>query len=353
MASTATGRDMPGYRVAEVEAWIAENVPSLAPPFDWTQLVGGHSNLTYKLVNQKGHKAVIRRPPEGELLPKAHDMSREWALISALSKTDVPVPAPLGFCESPDITGAWFYVMGWVDGVAVHNRADVEARIPQAERGKVAVSLIEALAALHRQDPDEIGLGTLGKKTDYINRQIRAWYGSWTASAEVAKHDDPRAHTIKEFLEQNIPEQGQARVVHGDCALHNVLIGDDFKVSAILDWEVATLGDPRADAAYALNSFPDADDAVALSDEAITSAPGFPTKRELAERYAEMTGTDPSTLGYYYAFNHWKTACILHGVRARYVAGAKSAKGVDLDAMKATIERALTLSDQAMHRLSA
>lgn len=345
------GRNLPGYNVAEVESWIGDSVPTLKPPFKWTQLIGGHSNLTYKLTDQHGRKAVVRRPPEGELLPKAHDMSREWALISALEPTDVPVPAPLGFCESPEITGTWFYVMGWVDGVALHGRVDVEAHIPVADRATTAFSLMDGLAALHQLDPDEIGLGTLGRKDGYITRQIRAWYGSWTGSAEIALHDDPRAHEIKQYLEDNMPDQGPARVVHGDCALHNVLVGDDFKIAAILDWEVATLGDPLADFAYALNSFPE-DGSENSNPDATTSAEGFPTRAELAQRYTDQTGADLGRLDYYLAFNNWKTAAIIHGVRARYMAGAKSSAGVDLDALKSQVDRGLDQATRAIARLA-
>lgn len=331
---------LPGYNVDEVEAWIGEHVSGLMPPFEWTQLIGGHSNLTYKLTDKHGNKAVVRRPPEGELLPKAHDMSREWALISALHPTNVPAPPPLGFCESPEITGAWFYVMGWVAGVALHNRADVEAHIPVTERARAAFSLMDALAALHQLDPDEVGLGTIGRKDGYISRQIRAWYGSWTGSAEIASHDDERAHEIKSYLENNMPDQGPARIVHGDCGLHNVLIGENYKVSAVLDWEVATLGDPLADFAYALNSFP-LNNGDKPDPNATTSADGFPSRKELAARYVDQTGADLSHLDYYLAFNDWKVACIMHGVRARYLAGAKSADGVDLDDLKSKIDSRL------------
>ena len=120
----------------------------------------------------RGNSAVIRRPPQGELLPKAHDMSREWALISALGPTDVPVPAALGFCESPDVTGAWFYVMGLIDGHPLYNADDTNAYVPQPQRRKMAFSFIDVLAALHSVDPDAVGLGELGKKEDYVGRQL-------------------------------------------------------------------------------------------------------------------------------------------------------------------------------------
>ena len=121
-----------GYTVDAVEAWIADNIPSLSPPFKWTRLEGGHSNLTYKLDDSNGKEAVIRRPPQGQLLPKAHDMSREWSLISALGPTAVPVPEALGFCESPDVTGAWFYVMGCINGRPLYNNQETEEWVPEA-----------------------------------------------------------------------------------------------------------------------------------------------------------------------------------------------------------------------------
>ena len=242
-----------GYQVGPVEAWIGENIPSLTPPFEWTRLEGGHSNLTYRLDDATGRSAVIRRPPQGELLPKAHDMSREWALISALGPTPVPVPAGLGFCESPDVTGAWFYVLGLIDGHPLYNSDDTNAYVPESERRKMAFSFIDVLAALHDVDPDAVGLGELGKKENYVGRQLKTWYRSWMASIEPADFDDPRAHELQEFFLDNMPDQGPAKIVHGDYGVHNVLIGPDCTVAAVVDWEISTLGDPLADLAYALN----------------------------------------------------------------------------------------------------
>ena len=138
MAEIKQQNDLPGYNVGAVETWISENVVGITPPFQWTRLEGGHSNLTYRLEDGNGKVAVIRRPQEGELLPKAHDMSREWSIISSLANTPVPVPAAYGFCESPDVTGAWFYVMGWVEGHPLYNSDDTEQWIPESERKKAA-----------------------------------------------------------------------------------------------------------------------------------------------------------------------------------------------------------------------
>jgi len=298
-----------------------------------------------------GHQAVIRRPPQGELLPKAHDMGREWALISCLGPTPVPVPAALGFCEDPQVTGAWFYVMGRIDGHPLYNSDDTRAWVPQAQREKVALSFIDVLAALHAVDPDEVGLGELGKKENYVGRQLKTWYRSWTSSIESANYDDPRAHELQQFFLDNIPDQGPARVVHGDYGLHNVLIGPDHAIAAVVDWEISTLGDPLADLAYALNPWPDPTDAEPIVPEAATAPSGFPSRTRLAERYGEQTGRDLSNLNYYIGFNRWKSAAIIHGVYARYCAGNKSTDGIDMEEMRGRIERSLILAEQAVNRL--
>ncbi|SVE30188.1 uncharacterized protein METZ01_LOCUS483042, partial [marine metagenome] len=175
-----------GYDVEAVEAWIASNVKGLTPPLTWTRLQGGHSNLTYRIDDREGRAAVIRRPPQGELLPKAHDMSREWALISALGSTAVPVAPAMAFCENPEITGAWFYVMGLIDGQPLYSAQETEGRIPRDERQTLAWSFVDVLADLHKLDPDEIGLIDLGKKEDYVGRQLRTWFRSWTSSINDA-----------------------------------------------------------------------------------------------------------------------------------------------------------------------
>ena len=341
-----------GYRVDAVEGWIRGNVDGLTPPFRWTRLEGGHSNLTYRLDDTEDKQAVIRRPPQGQLLPKAHDMSREWALISALGPTPVPVPKALGFCESPDVTGAWFYVMGHVDGYPLYSSEDTERLVPQQERHKMATSFIDVLADLHAVDPDAVGLGRLGKKENYVGRQLNTWYRSWTSSIEPAGYDDPRAHDIREFLLANIPDQGPARVVHGDYGLHNCLVGPDCTIAAVVDWEISTLGDPLADLAYALNPWPDPGDEEPVLPEAATAPAGFPSRTQLAERYAQRTGRDLSRLDYYVGFNRWKTACIVHGVYARYCEGKKSTEGVDLEEMRERIDRSLTQSEQAVNRIA-
>jgi aminoglycoside phosphotransferase (APT) family kinase protein len=348
---TAMNDEPQGYDVPAVEAWIKDNIPHLIPPFQWTRLQGGHSNLTYRLDDIRGNQAVIRRPPMGELLPKAHDMGREWALISALQNTGVPVPEAMGFCESADVTGAWFYVMGCIDGHPLYNSDDTELYVPPACRQVMADSFIDVLANLHAIDPDEAGLGNLGKRDGYVGRQLKTWYRSWTASVEPAEYDDPRAHELQAYFLDKMPEQEPARIVHGDYGLHNTLIGADGQVAAVVDWEISTLGDPLADLGYALNQWSEPEDEFISTPGGATSVAGFPRRQDLAERYAEKTGRDLSMLDYYIAFNRWKSACINHGVYARYMAGQKSTEGVDIDTLRVSVERNLIKAEEATERL--
>jgi aminoglycoside phosphotransferase (APT) family kinase protein len=340
-----------GYDIPAVEAWIAANIPSLTPPFTWTRLPGGHSNLTYKIVALDGAEAVIRRPPMGELLPKAHDMGREWALIKALGPTAVPVPAALGFCETPDVTGAWFYVMGVVNGRPLYNADDCLEWVAPENRVTLAHSFIDVLADLHSLDPDELGLGNLGKKENYVGRQLKTWYRSWMASIEPAQYDDPRAHELQRYFLEHMPDQGPAKVVHGDYGLHNCLIGADGTMAAVVDWEISTLGDPLADLAYALNQWSEPGDPVLAGPGGPTSLPGFPSRAYLADRYAARTGRDLTMLDFYVGFNRWKTAAIVHGVYARYMEGKKSSDGVDVETLRIRIGLALDSAEQAIERL--
>jgi aminoglycoside phosphotransferase (APT) family kinase protein len=210
-------------------------------------------------------------------------------------------------------------------------------------RPVISKSHIDVLADLHRLDPDQIGLGDLGPKADYIGRQLRAWYRSWTSSSEAAGVDDRRVHELHDLFDRCKPSQGPARVAHGDYGLHNCLLGEDGHVTAVLDWEVATLGDPLADLAYLVNRW-NATPASALE--------GYFSADEMVARYAAGTRARVDNLDYYIAFNHWKSACIVHGVYTRYVRGQKAADGVDLNSMRDSIGRYLDQAELAAEQLA-
>lgn len=325
-----------GFDVATVEAWLA-GVADVVAPVTWERLPGGHSNLTYLVHDGVGRELVIRRPPLGELLPKAHDMWREYRVIEALWPTAVPVPEPVAYCDDRAVAETHFYVMGRSSGQALHSGEVAAAWLDAPARRRAGEAFVEVLAALHSIDPDDVGLGDLGRRDGYVSRQLRTWYGSWTASAPIAGHDDHRVHALHTLLAERIPDQGPARVVHGDFGPHNILFSAAGEVTAVLDWEIATLGDPLADFAYSVNAWVEPGDAGVYGVDPPTAVPGFPSRDDLIARYAAATGADLSELAYYRTYNSFKTACILIGVYARYRAGQKSTEGVDLDVLFARI----------------
>ncbi len=347
-AAMSSETDPVGYDVEAVNAWVRHNVADLAPPFTWTRLEGGHSNLTYLIVDTAGTEAVIRRPPMGKLLPKAHDMDREYRVINALQDTAVPVPKAYGYCGDESVIGKHFFIMGRSPGTALFSTEIAADYLTEEAAGNVCASYTQTLAALHAVEPADVGLEELGRHDGYVARQLRTWYGSWNASIEAAQYDDPRVHRIHDELMASLPDQGPARVVHGDCGLHNCLIAPDGTISAILDWEIATLGDPVADFAYALNAWIRPEDEYKPITTAPSLAPGFSSRQELIDSYKEASGRDLEGLDYYVAFNHLKTACIVHGVYARYMQGQKSTEGIDMDALNHRFRAAIDLAEQAL-----
>jgi aminoglycoside phosphotransferase (APT) family kinase protein len=324
-------------------------IAGLQPPLRWTKLPGGHSNFTYRVDDVDGHALVLRRPPLGELLPTAHDMRREFTVISALWPTPVPVPEPLAYTDDEAVTGAQFYAMGWVDGRSLYTAAETAEHLPsEAARARTGPSFIDTLAALHSLDPDAIGLGGLGKRTSYVGRQLRRWYESWNASKTRELPDDDRLYTL---LVNNLPEQSRVSVVHGDYGLHNCRVATEGHIAAVVDWEISTLGDPLADLAYCINAWAETADETSSLDPP-TVLPGFCSREELIDRYADRTGEDLSRLDYYRCFNHWKTVCILQGVYARYLHGQKSTEDVDVEGFAERIVKTLQLAVEAADRVS-
>lgn len=333
-----------GFDVPTIDAWLP-TVTEVVPPITWERLSGGHSNLTYLLRDAKGRELVIRRPPLGELLPKAHDMWREYRIIDGLWPTDVPVAEPIAYCDDRAIAETHFYVMGKAEGRALYTGAAVSEWLDEAARRRAGERFVEVLAALHAITPDDVGLGDLGRPDGYVARQLRTWYSSWNASIPFAGFDDPRVHSLHERLSASIPEQGPGRIVHGDFGPHNSLFSSAGDLTAVLDWELASLGDPRADFAYSVNAWAEPGEAGVYGADPPTAIPGFPSRADLIDRYAALTGADLSDLAYYRAFNSWKTGCILHGVYARYQAGQKSTEGVDLDGLRARITIAIDAAE--------
>ncbi len=327
-----------GFDLERVVPWLQSQIAWLATPLTWVKLAGGHSNLTYKVTDANGESIVVRRPPQGELLPSAHDMGREFKVMTALWPTAVPVAEPLAFCDDKSVTGSLFYAMRAVEGISLYTAEQVEGQIPEALRRDHGFHFMDVLADLHALDPDEVGLSDLGRPDAYVGRQLKRWRASWDASKTI---EEPNVAKLHQFLADRTPEQGPARVVHGDYGLHNCVSNKQGRVAAVIDWEISTLGDPLADLAYAINAWGVRGE---VSGRGVkpSLAPGYPSGEEMLERYATRTGVDLSNIGFYVSFNHWKTVCIIDGVLARYYQGQKSSEGVDLVGLAAGRDESLS-----------
>jgi aminoglycoside phosphotransferase (APT) family kinase protein len=311
-----------GIDRSQVSDWFVENIPGVSLPLRFQLITGGRSNLSYRVVDDAGTAYVLRRPPTGHLLPTAHDMGREYRIIAAMGPAGVPVPTAFGLCTDSEVTGAPFYVMDFADGYVLRNEDEVVAHLDEPTRGVVTTSLVDTLAQIHSLDVDQIGLGDLSRREGYIARQLKRWYAQYCSARDEQSGPSVEAiDRVHEELQNRIPEQGPATVVHGDYRLDNTVIGDDGSVVAVLDWELCTLGDPLADLAGLLAYWVEPGEPSPLGASA-TSAPGFGSRELVAARYAEVSGRDISQLAYYASFAYWKLACILEGVYTRYLAGA-------------------------------
>lgn len=310
-----------GITESTLTPWLEAHVADVRGPFEFDVVDGGKSNLTYIVRDADGRRLVLRRPPLKQVLATAHDMAREYKIISALATTGVPVPEALARCDDPEVNGAPFYVMEFVDGLVVRDQDSALELLTEPARRAASESLIDVLAAIHAVEPGAVGLGDLSRRDGYVARQLKRWHGQ----LEHATSDVPDLlHEVHARLSASIPEQGPAAIVHGDFRLDNCLLAADGRVQAVLDWELCTLGDPLADLGLLLVYWRQPGD-VDLAETFVgypTSIDGFLTRDELVARYAEQTGRDVSQMGFYVAFGFWKLACIMQGVADRFRDGA-------------------------------
>ncbi len=326
-----------GIDPERVSAWFVDNIPGVVLPLQFRLIAGGRSNLTFEVRDGGGVRYVLRRPPTSHVLPTAHDMAREYKIISALGPAGVPVAPALGLSTDDAVNGAPFYVMGFVDGVIARSEAEVEKDLSIGARNQTGMAMIDTLAQIHGIEPDDVGLGDLGRKEDYIARQLRRWFGNYKAALESRGGDGlPDVDFVHDQLADHIPEQGRAAVVHGDYRLDNCVVSPEGRVLAVLDWELCTLGDPLADLGQLMVYWPEPGEFSALGQSA-TTAPGFPTRAEMASRYEVATGRVLGQLDFYVAFGYWRLACILEGVYTRYVVGAMGDDGFDFSGYPTSI----------------
>jgi aminoglycoside phosphotransferase (APT) family kinase protein len=286
-------------------------------PVTATRIGDGASNLTF-LIERGDARVVLRRPPPPPLPPSAHDMVREARVQLGLARAGVRVPRILAVCEDESVIGLPFYVMEEVVGEVVCDELPPALDTPE-DRRELGFALVDALIELHAVDWQACGLDGIGKPRGYLARQLRRWSGLWeiNATRELAA-----CQAIGERLAADVPESPPTTVVHGDYRLGNVMIAPDppARVAAILDWEMATLGDPLADLGYLIVcwSEPGAVEHPLLLSTA-TAQPGFATRAELVARYAEGTGRDVSRLDWYQAFALWKASVFCEAIYGRYL----------------------------------
>ncbi len=346
------GPEVPGIDARKVSATLLTQIPGANPPFSFEILPGGRSNLTYLVSDATGDRWVLRRPPLGHVLPTAHDMAREFRVLSALHPTDVPVPRPIALCKDPEVTGQPFYVMEYCAGLVVGLELPAGALAENNARTRLSEAVIDTLAALHTVDHVAAGLEGFGRPEGFLERQLRRWSQQWEASETSP---EPGLGELVRRLEAALPAPGDPGVVHGDYRLGNLVLDPEepWKVRALLDWEMATVGDPLTDLGYLLLSWGQAGDPAIRLDATeisrVTAAPGFLSRQEMVARYAERTGRDVSGFDWYEAFAAFKAAVIEEGIYARYLKGETVGEGFDHFGRSArkTIELALDICEQS------
>lgn len=313
--------DRPGIDAGALTDWLTAHT-DLRAPLTFDLIAAGGSNLTYRVTDAVGTVVALRRPPVTAVLATAHDVGREYRILSALhARSDVPVPTPVAECTDPSVTGGPFFVMTFAAGTILRTPTD-SAPLTEAQHRRAAESLVDTQIAFHDLDVDAAGLGDLVRtRTDYVARQLRRWR-TQVDDARVRPHAVLDA--VHDALAASVPaDSGPPGLVHGDYRFDNVVLGPDGSVVAVLDWELATVGDPVADVAWSCCYWSDPSDPVRFIDASPTLDPAFPRRAEVVARYTAAGGRDWSALPWLEAFSYWKMGCIVEGVHARRLRGAR------------------------------
>jgi aminoglycoside phosphotransferase (APT) family kinase protein len=286
-------------------------------PIAVTKIGEGRSNLTFR-ISRGGRDYVLRRPPMGDLPETAHDMMREYRVLAGLADTPVRAPRPLVACADTGVIGVPFYVMEVVEGVVI--RDTLPEQFTVGHRTAIGHEMIDALAELHLVTPAEVGLGDLGRPEGYTARQVARWTKQW---GFMATRDLPDIEAVREWLEAHVPADSPAAIVHGDYKLDNVVFAAQppARLAAILDWEMATLGDPLADVGYLMLFWPEPGEPQIGGLVQPTQQEGFPSRAALIDRYEERTGFSMTDLTFYRTLALWKLAILTEGLYKRYLAG--------------------------------
>jgi aminoglycoside phosphotransferase (APT) family kinase protein len=317
-ASVRPGEELP---LEQLDTYLRQQFSDAAGPLTVEQFPHGHSNLTY-LLRLGERELVLRRPPFGNQVKTAHDMGREYRVLSRLCAVYPPAPRPYAYCEDTAILGAPFYIMERRKGVVLRKTLAPGLALEPATVHRLGLALIDNLAQLHLLDYRAAGLGDLGKPEGYIARQV----AGWTQRYAGAQTDDlPAIERVARWLAEQMPTESATALIHNDYKFDNLLLDprDLTRIVAVLDWEMATVGDPLMDLGTTLAYWFQADDPPSLHRAGMgpTNVPGSLTRRELVDRYAERTGRPVSNPLFYYCYGLFKIAVIVQQIYARYVRG--------------------------------
>ncbi|WOX20771.1 phosphotransferase family protein [Streptomyces solicathayae] len=314
-----------GLDLVRLGSWLGANVPGAGSDLSATLIAGGKSNLTYR-VTDGATTWIVRRPPLGHVLATAHDMGREYRVMSALRDTAVPVPYTFGFCDDAEVLGAPFYMMARCAGTPYRLAAEL-APLGEERTRLISERLVDTLVTLHQVDPAAVGLADFGRPEGYLERQVRRWRKQLDASYS---RDLPAADELHRRLAAAIPKESGSGIVHGDYRLDNLLVDDEDRATAVLDWEMATLGDPLSDLALMVvyNRLGEVvGDAAGVST--VAGAPGYLTETETVERYAAGSGRDLSGFGFHLGLAAFKLAVIIEGIHYRHRSGQTVGDGFE------------------------
>lgn len=323
---------------ARLTAWMKANVQGFEGPLTQAKFKGGQSNPTYR-ISTPTKNYVLRRKPFGSLLPSAHAVDREFRVQSGLHKLGFPVARQFGLCTDDDVLGSWFYVMEMVEGRTIWDGAMPRA-VPQERRG-IYFELVDTLAALHNVDPTQAGLDGFGKPGNYFARQV----GRWTKQYRLSETEMlPSMEKLIEYLPATLPDQTRTSVVHGDYRIDNMIFAHDTpRVLGVLDWELSTLGDPMSDFTYLCMMYVTENEGRSGVMDVDRKALGIPELDETVERYCAATNrTEAPDLNWYFAFNFFRLAGILQGIKKRVLDGTANSAHA-----KAQSDRITPLADQA------
>jgi aminoglycoside phosphotransferase (APT) family kinase protein len=317
--------ELPGLDLDALTAWLDADSPGLRQGnLAGEVIAGGKSNLTYRVTDGRSTWA-LRRPPLAHVLPTAHDMVREFTVISALASTAVPVARPVTLCADPEVLGAPFYLMDFVDGVVL-DRPDIIGAVDAPTARRVCEQLMDTLVTLHAVDPESVHLNDFGRPEGFLARQVRRWYGQWQAS-----QTEPRSalDAVVARLNDTLPPQSEPGIVHGDYRLTNVMFRPDLEgIAAVVDWEMATLGDPLTDVGLLVvyQTLSAGDDFVMPR---MSPDDGFLTPEQMVGRYAAGSQRDLAHLAWYVAFGYFKLAVVAEGIHHRFLKGKTVGAGFD------------------------